>query len=173
MGDFFVGMLIVEDLSTPFLSAAKILRLVSTCSSLCMGYVVLPLSFSPIPSLYICVYHLFSSYTPYTQLGLKNTLLYRINGLILLISFLLVRVLYTPLAILIYAGQYHNWNIWSALNSMYPVCHFSNSVQFVLQTYWYLAIVSIALGTVRRPRNKSAIFLAHSNDETTGDVKCD
>ena len=30
MGDFFVGMLIIEDLSTPFLSAAKILRLVNS-----------------------------------------------------------------------------------------------------------------------------------------------
>ena len=29
LGDFFVGMMIMEDVSTPFLSAAKILRLVS------------------------------------------------------------------------------------------------------------------------------------------------
>lgn len=34
MGDFFVGMLFIEELSTPFLSTAKILRLVS-CYSYC------------------------------------------------------------------------------------------------------------------------------------------
>ena len=116
---------------------------------------------------------LLRTYTLYIQLGLKNTFLYRINGLVLLTSFLLVRVLYSPLAILIYAGQYHNWNIWSALKAMYPVCHFFNTVQFLLQTYWYLAIVNIALGAVRRTTNKPVTFLAQSSNARTSDVKCD
>lgn len=98
------------------------------------------------------------------QLDLKNTLLYRINGLILLITFLLARVLYTPLAVLIYAGQYHSWSIWSALNAMYPVCHFFNTVQCILQTYWYLAIVNIALGTVRRTTKSPVTLLGQSRN---------
>ena len=124
----------------------------------------------PLPSPPLSLSLPLSSLFSLMQLGLKKTLLYRINGLLLLTTFLLVRVLYTPLAVLIYAGQYHSWSVWSALNAMYPICHFFNTVQFILQTYWYLAIVNIALGTVKKTTKSSVTLYSNDrNDDSKSD----
>lgn len=107
-----------------------------------------------------------------SQLDLKDTNLYKLNGAILLLTFLLARVLYVPFALLIYAAQYHNWDVWLALKSMYPVCHFFNAVLVLLQTYWYLALVSIAMRTTRR-RGAVTSASSHPRLGTSGDNKCD
>lgn len=81
------------------------------------------------------------------MLGLDRSFLYRLTGLALFPVFFLARVANLPLVTLLYAAQYHNWSLPSALTTMTPVCHFFNSVQFLLQTYWFLSLLRIAAAT--------------------------
>ena len=78
------------------------------------------------------------------QFKLDSSLLYRLIGLALLLTFFLARVANLPLVTLLYAAQYHDWSLSAALTSMTPVCHFFNSVQLLLQTFWFLSLLRIA-----------------------------
>ena len=85
----------------------------------------------------------------HTQLKLDNTTCYKINGLILIPIFFVARILNIPLAFLAYAAQYHSWDIWTAIKSMTLFCHFCNVGQWLLQLYWFTAIIGIVTGAVR------------------------
>ena len=77
------------------------------------------------------------------QLGLTKSTFYVVNGIILVLLFLLIRILNYPIAILVYTAQYHNWNIWSALSALYPMCHILSALQSSLQAFWFYQIVTI------------------------------
>ncbi len=74
---------------------------------------------------------------------------YRINGVLLILVFLLVRVLYVPLSILVFSAQYHEWRVIDALYHMRWHCHVCNLIQFLLQLYWFVSLMQLAWDVVR------------------------
>ena len=78
---------------------------------------------------------------------------YMANGILLLLLFFVMRILNYPIAVLVYAAQYHNWSIWSALKNLYPMCHILSVLQTSLQAFWFYKIIVIG-----------ASALAHKKD---------
>jgi len=81
-------------------------------------------------------------------LGLTKSTFYLINGIILFTLFFIVRILNYPIAVLVYAAQYHGWNIWSALKGLYPLCHILSAVQFSFQAFWFYQIFRLGAKAV-------------------------
>ena len=90
------------------------------------------------------------------QLGLTHTLLYFVNGVILLVLWFFVRVLNYPIALLLYAVQSHAWNIFSALGAMHTVCHPFCLLHFGFQTYWFIQIFKISIRTTMSKSKKTS-----------------
>lgn len=88
-------------------------------------------------------------YYIYMQLGLTKSVFYTINGAVLIVVFLLVRVLNMPACFLIYAAQYHQWNLVDALAHMKWSCYAGISTVIFLQTYWFMALLKLMCGVVR------------------------
>lgn len=92
---------------------------------------------------------------------MKSTL-YTLNGALLVMVFLIVRVFFVPITVSIYAAQYHNWNLFQALGTMKPICHLCNFLQFSFQFYWFVLLVRLTGAVVRswsnygeEPKNRS------------------
>lgn len=83
------------------------------------------------------------------QLRLTDNLFYTVNGALLILVFLLVRTLFVPISVSIYAAQYHHWDLLRALGSMKWICHTCNLMQFSLQLYWFVLLLRLAVGVVR------------------------
>ena len=79
------------------------------------------------------------------QLGQDKTMVYIFNGFLLVFVFFVVRILNIPLVLMVYAAQYHNWNIVAALQRLRLVCYVSIILQYFLQFYWFIKIVKLAL----------------------------
>ena len=80
---------------------------------------------------------------------MTNSTLYTLNGALLVVVFLLVRVLFVPITVSIYAAQYHQWDIFEALGRMTRICHLCNLLQFSFQFYWFIQLVRLASSVVR------------------------
>jgi hypothetical protein len=72
-----------------------------------------------------------------------SLVVYMANGIILLLLFFFMRILNYPIAVLVYAAQYHDWSVWSALKNLYPMCHTLSAIQFVFQGFWLYQIVRL------------------------------
>ncbi len=57
----------------------------------------------------------------------------------------MVRILNIPFVLLVYAAQYHNWNIVAALRKLRVVCYVAILLQYCLQLYWFNLILRLAL----------------------------
>ena len=90
------------------------------------------------------------------QFGLTHTSFYFANGVILLVLWILIRVLNYPLALLVYAAQYHGWNILSALGAMHAVCHLFSLLHFGFQIYWFIPIFKIFIRTTMSKSQKTS-----------------
>ena len=66
---------------------------------------------------------------------------YFVNGF--LVWFILL-VLKFPIMILIYAAQYHNWDVYKALFHMTTTCYVSMSLELSLQIYWFIFVLGVA-----------------------------
>lgn len=140
-GDFYAAALLAQDLSNPLLANAKILNIVSNTHL--VGIVVL--------------HHC-------TQLGKTNNVFYWLNGALLIVVFLVLRVLFVPINVAVYAAQYHQWGFGQALRSMKTICHICNTLQFSLQAYWFLLLLKLAGKVVKdwqHPPNGSAGDKSH------------
>ncbi|XP_067866607.1 ceramide synthase [Heterodontus francisci] len=100
LGDFFLGCLLLAELSTPFVSFAKIL----------------------------------------SRFGKQNTLLYKVNGVIALVTFFLCRILVFPYMYWAYGKQYgiaaHRVPFHIPLH-----CTLANAMLMAPQVYWLILIV--------------------------------
>ena len=67
--------------------------------------------------------------------------MYRANGPVLICVFFLVRVANTPLTLLFYSAQHHQWDLYKALSAMRPICHILLTAELSLQLYWFSMIV--------------------------------
>ena len=96
------------------------------------------------------------------QLKQQKSMVYFLNGVILIPTYFIVRILNLPVVFTLYAAQHHNWNVWTAVRAMYPICHIFNLVQFSLQIVWFSAIVRIAMkaGMLRLPWSKRSVSYA-------------
>ena len=83
---------------------------------------------------------------------MHRTVFYKVNGVFLLVTFFIVRLLNTPLSFLAYAAQYHSWDVVAAVKAMKPICHTCLILEYALQVYWYSAIVKLAHSVVKRPK---------------------
>lgn len=132
MGDFLVGTLFVREMSSPLLAAAKVMRQVCTPCT-CPYDGDLDCLFSLPPSFFL------------PQLRLEDTSLYRLNGGVFVVVFFLVRITNTPLTLLFFAAQHHNWSLLNALSSMRLICHMFLAAELTLQLYWFTQILRAAL----------------------------
>ena len=87
---------------------------------------------------------------PYTQLQLGDTVLYYTNGVSLVLVQLVVRVLNWPLVVVIYAAQYHNWDIVSSLYHLYPMCIIATTIWQSLEMYWFWMIIQLIAGYTKK-----------------------
>jgi hypothetical protein len=90
------------------------------------------------------------------QLSLTHTSFYFINGVVLLVLWFFIRVLNYPIALLLYAVQYHDWNILLALGGMGAVCHPFCLLLFGFQTYWFIQIFKISVRTTMSKSQKAS-----------------
>ena len=97
---------------------------------------------------------LFLCFSLILQLGLTHTLFYFANGFILLVLWFFIRVLNYPIAFLVYAVQYHGWNVFSALGAMHAVCHLFCLLHFGFQVYWFIQIFKIFIRTTMSKSQK-------------------
>ena len=67
---------------------------------------------------------------------------------------------------LVYAAQYHNWNLLAALRKLRLVCYVSIILQYCLQFYWFILIMKLALGSF-------SSFLKSQKGGTVGSKKTD
>ncbi|CAI7995176.1 TLC domain-containing protein 3A [Geodia barretti] len=111
MGDFLIGTLFLRELSSPLLSAAKIMR----------------------------------------KIKMEGSVLYQVNGVALVLLFFLVRIASTPLTLLFYSSQHHDWSLVQALSAMRPICHLMLSAELTLQLYWFSQILSTASRRKTKP----------------------
>jgi len=92
-------------------------------------------------------------YAWFPQLGFHESVTYKVNGALLLVSFFTVRILNSPLSFLAYAVQYHDWDVVAAAAAMRPFCHIMLVLEYALQVYWFTIIVKLALNTVKHPKS--------------------
>jgi hypothetical protein len=90
------------------------------------------------------------------QLGLTHTSFYFINGVVLLVLWFFVRVLNYPMALLLYAVQFHDWNVFSALGGMHAICHSFCLLHLGFQTYWFIQKLKISIRTTMSKSQKAS-----------------
>jgi hypothetical protein len=83
------------------------------------------------------------------QLGMTGNKIYILNGALLILLFLTSRVMFVPITVTIYAAQYHQWNLVTAMSTMRVICHLGNALQCCFQTYWFVLLVGLAARVVR------------------------
>jgi len=137
MGDFLVGTLFVRELSSPLVAAAKVMRRV--CAPFACHVMAALSRSSPSPLLPLL-----------PQLRLEDTSLYQLNGGVLVVVFFLARIANTPLTLLFYAAQHHNWSLLNAFSSMRLICHAFLAAELALQLYWFIQILRAALKRIYR-----------------------
>ncbi|XP_051891837.1 TLC domain-containing protein 3A-like [Pristis pectinata] len=108
LGDFFLGCLFLAELSTPFVSFAKIL----------------------------------------SQLKKQDTLLYKINGIIALVTFFICRILVFPFMYWAYGKQY-GIPVHRVPFHIPPHCTIANAMLMAPQVYWLSLIIKKAVKTVK------------------------
>lgn len=81
---------------------------------------------------------------------MQESFLYYANGISLVLVQLVVRVLNWPIVIVIYAAQYHQWDVVKALYSLYPLCIVSTGVWQVLEIYWFWMIIQLVAGFTKK-----------------------
>ena len=83
------------------------------------------------------------------QLGLTKNVWYTINGAVLILVFLLVRVLNMPMCIVVYAAQYHQWSIMDTLRHLRWTCYAGIVTDVLIQGYWFISLLTLARGVIR------------------------
>ncbi len=86
------------------------------------------------------------------QLNLHQTALATIIGALGVLTFFIFRLLNTPLTILLFAAQQHDWDLLAAASAMKPMCHVALGLEFLLQLYWFSAIVVVAANAISTTR---------------------
>ena len=69
---------------------------------------------------------------------------YFVNRFLAVFTWFVLHVLKFPIMILIYAAQYHNWDVYKALFHMTTTCYVSMSLELSLQIYWFILILGVA-----------------------------
>ena len=87
---------------------------------------------------------------------MTKSLLYIVNGIALIVLFFVMRILNYPIAVLVYAAQYHHWNIWSALKALYPMCHILSAIQFSFQAFWFYQIFRLGAKAILSKNKKES-----------------
>lgn len=83
------------------------------------------------------------------KIGYDGSLVYLVNGILLVCVFFIVRVANTPLTLLLYSAQHHHWNVYQGLSAMRPVCHIMLVADLTLQVYWFTKLLITSLLTFR------------------------
>ena len=137
-GDFIIGMFFIRDLFNPLQHSAQIMKLVCIYSFTSPPLFLL----SPLPSL---------SYCPLSpiQLKLQDTRLYFLSGVAVVVVQFVFRILDWPACILLYAAQYHNWDVIKAIYGLHAICIVSIVFWQVMETYWFVKVLTIVRSFTR------------------------
>lgn len=133
LGDFFIGCLLTTELSTPFISAGKILIQVDDNTSELVRFLYSEHSFR-------CADE---------QLGLDHTRLHRINGVIVLLSFLTCRILIFPFMYWTYGRQF-GIPLHRVVFHLPLHCNAGNLLILLPQIYWFHLLLKKARRLYRR-----------------------
>lgn len=79
------------------------------------------------------------------RLHLKGTVLYYVNGVLVFLFFLTVRIIMFPFLYIMYAIQYHHGNIITAITSMCWICHLFMMIGFLLNFYWFTGTLRLLI----------------------------
>ena len=85
---------------------------------------------------------------------MEETAFYWLNGVVLVLVQLVVRVLNWPLVILFYSAQYHNWDLLASLHSLYTICIVSTATWQALEIYWFLIIIRLVAGFNKKKKSQ-------------------
>lgn len=85
---------------------------------------------------------------------LRDTLCFKINGVLAIIVHFITRILVVPFTYIIYAYQYHNGSIVPALQTMRPICHIVTVAGFSLQIYWFILMIKQFLASAAKVLSK-------------------
>ncbi|OXB54498.1 hypothetical protein ASZ78_002881 [Callipepla squamata] len=113
LGDFFVGCIFTAELSTPFVSLGKILMQLTQHS----------------PTL--------AFFLP--QLKMQDTLLHKVNGILILVTFFLCRILLFPFMYAAY-GRQVGIPVYMVPFRIPPLCNVANAALIAPQLYWFTLI---------------------------------
>lgn len=163
LGDFFIGCLFTTEFSTPFVSLGKILIQVTLTSAAFATFVFTfivvnkYLEFAALKRLeyfnvlclccnvlcteqIVVIFHFPSCVSPDNQLGLDDTRLHRINGIMVLLSFFTCRILIFPFMYWMYSRQFgiplHRVAFHLPLQ-----CNVGNLVILAPQIYWFILLL--------------------------------
>jgi hypothetical protein len=95
------------------------------------------------------------------QLGQDKTTLYVFNGFLLVAVYFLVRILNIPLLLFFYTVQQHNWSWMAAVQKLRLVCYIAIGLQYMLQFYWFIKIVKLALRSLAKIRSSDTQRAVH------------
>ncbi|KAA8593702.1 hypothetical protein FQN60_004536 [Etheostoma spectabile] len=126
LGDFFIGCLFITEFSTPFVSIGKIL-------------IQTMLNNSPSSVIYLFFCSTLN-WSPNIQLGLDDTRLHRINGIIVLLSFFACRILVFPFMYWMY-GQQFGIPLHRVVFHLPLHCNVGNLVILAPQIYWFTLLL--------------------------------
>lgn len=85
-------------------------------------------------------------------MNLQDSLLYLVNGVSVVLVQFVVRILNWPATIVVYAAQYHNWDIVAAVKSLYTLCIVCTVTWQVLEIYWFWLIIQLSAGFAREKK---------------------
>ncbi|XP_019850103.1 PREDICTED: protein FAM57A-like [Amphimedon queenslandica] len=77
------------------------------------------------------------------EFQMKDTLVFRVNGVLAILVYVFSRILNYPFQYYMYAHQYHNGDYVSAVKGMLLVCHVFSGVGLILQIYWLYGMIRI------------------------------
>ncbi len=55
-----------------------------------------------------------------------------------------------PLCVVVFAAQYHDWDLVAVLVRMRWTCYAGITVVIVMQSYWFLTLLRMAGGTIKK-----------------------
>lgn len=61
------------------------------------------------------------------------------------LAWFVTRILKVPLAILLCAAQYYNWDIMKTLLRLKVICYVVITLEMTLQVYWFIFVLRVAL----------------------------
>ncbi|TFJ96183.1 sodium:proton antiporter [Platysternon megacephalum] len=159
-GDFFLGCMLMAELSTPFVCLGKVLILVSTRWG--RGGEAGRLGSLPSPGGKVVPGRLGPSPLSLPQYKQQHTLLHKVNGLLMLLTFFCCRILLFPYMYWAY-GRHAGLPLHRVPLALPPAYNLGAALLLAPQLYWFGLICRGAFRLFRRARPKDTAALRNGH----------